>query len=186
MIRNIYISNKSIIINTIKKDTMPLKLFKFINKRGVSPIIATVLLISFAVALGTVVLNWGRSLDISDSGDICSGIGIKLRNLNNLQACYIYSGNEAYINFIIDNIGNKDVDGLGIWITGESGTQLLDLNDLTIKTGNLLDIKDNSVKYNLKTYGAIKNIQFFPKIKNIDSIELCARQSVKAVNLGIC
>ncbi len=31
------------------------------NKRGIAPLIATVLLIAFAVALGAVVMNWGRS-----------------------------------------------------------------------------------------------------------------------------
>lgn len=31
------------------------------RKRGVSPLIATVLLIAFAVALGAIVMNWGRT-----------------------------------------------------------------------------------------------------------------------------
>ena len=30
------------------------------NKKGVSPLIATILLIAFAVALGAVVMSWGR------------------------------------------------------------------------------------------------------------------------------
>ncbi len=33
-----------------------------INKRGISPIVATVLLIAFAVALGAMIMNWSRSL----------------------------------------------------------------------------------------------------------------------------
>ena len=33
---------------------------KKFNKKGVSPLIATVLLIAFAVALGALVMNWGR------------------------------------------------------------------------------------------------------------------------------
>jgi len=158
----------------------------FFNKRGVSPLIATVLLISFAVALGSVVLNWGRNLDISKPGDICSGTNIKIRNINGGQVCYSGSGNNAYINFIIDNDGTKDVDGLGIWITGAKGTELLDFNEFSIKIGDLLDIKDNSVKYNLNAYGKIKSIQFFPKIKSGDSLEICARNSVKAESVGSC
>lgn len=158
----------------------------FFNKRGVSPLIATVLLISFAVALGSVVLNWGRNLDISKPGDICSGISIKLRNINDVQVCYAGTGKNGYINFIIDNDGNRFVDGLGIWITGEKGTKLIDFNDFFIKVGDLLDIKDQSVKYDFDTYGAIKNIQFFPKVKKEDSLEICARNSVKADNIGTC
>ena len=159
---------------------------KFFNKRGVSPLIATVLLISFAVALGAVVMNWGRNLDISKPGDVCSGISIKIRNIDDAQACYMGSGQDAYIHFIIDNTGNKNIDGLGIWITGEKGTILLDFNDLPIKASELLDIKDQSIKYNLGGYGSISNIQFFPKIKIGDSIEICTRNSVKADKIGIC
>ena len=165
---------------------MKSKSCRFFNKRGVSPLIATVLLISFAVALGSVVLNWGRNLDISKPNDKCAGVSLKIRNIGNAQACYSISGSDAYINFIIDNNGNKDIDGLGIWITGEKGTKLLDLNELSINKGELLDIKDNSVKYDFSTYGPIKHIQFIPKVKFDDSIDICTRNSVKADEIGIC
>ena len=165
---------------------MTTKLERFFNKRGVSPLIATVLLISFAVALGAVVMNWGRNLDISKPGDVCSGISIKIRTIDDAQARYLGSGQDAYIQFIIDNTGNKDIDGLGIWIIGEKGTSLLDFNDLPIKASELLDIKDQSIKYDLSTYGPINNIQFFPKIKVEDSIEICTRNSVKVNKIGIC
>jgi len=165
---------------------MTTKLKRFFNKRGVSPLIATVLLISFAVALGAVVMNWGRNLSISKPGDVCSGINIIIRNIDNVQACYLSSEQYAYIRFIIDNTGTKDIDGLGIWIIGEKGTSLLDFNDLPIKANELLNIKDQSIKYDLSTYGSINNIQFFPKIKVGDSIEICTRNSVKVNKIGIC
>mgnify|MGYP001562350234 CR=1 FL=1 len=162
------------------------KSHKFFNKRGVSPLIATILLISFAVALGSVVLNWGRNLDIAKPGDICSGVSIQLRDIGDASACYSGSGSRTYINFLIDNIGDVDIDGLGIWITGEKGTKLLDLNNMSIKRGQLLDLKDKSVAYDSDTYGAIKNIQFFPKIMGIDSLEICARNSVKSNKIKTC
>ena len=165
---------------------MATKLERFFNKRGVSPLIATVLLISFAVALGAVVMNWGRNLDISKPGDVCSGVSIKLRNIGDVQACYLALGQDAYIHFIIDNTGSKNTDGLGIWITGEKGTSLLDFNDLPIKANELLDIKDQSIKYDFSAYGPINNIQFFPKIKVGDSIEICTRNSIKVNKIGIC
>lgn len=167
-------------------DRMISKSHMCFNKRGVSPLIATVLLISFAVALGAVVLNWGRNLDISKPGDKCAGISIKLRTTNNLQVCYSGSGQDGYINFLVDNSGNMDIDGLGIWITGEKGTRLLDFNELSIKKGELLNINDDSVKYDFNTYGGIKNIQFFPKVKTGSSIDICAASSVKADKIGAC
>ncbi len=162
---------------------MPRKVF---NKRGVSPLIATVLLISFAVALGSVVLNWGRNLDIAKPGDACSGAVIKMRNIADAEVCYAGSGSNTYINFVIDNIGSIDIDGLGAWITGEKGTKLLDFNNMSIKKGQLLDIKDKSIVYDSSTYGAIKNIQFFPKVMGTDALEICSRNSVKATKIKAC
>lgn len=165
---------------------MPRKTRNFFNKRGVSPLIATVLLISFAVALGAVVMNWGRNLDISKSGGECIGVAIKIREVGNSQVCYSGSGKDAYINFIIDNEGNIAIDGLGIWIVGEKGTKLLDFNEFSIKKNTLLDIKGKSVKYDFDTYGSIKHVQFIPKINVDNSIEICPRKSIKADKIGIC
>ena len=162
---------------------MPRKVF---NKRGVSPLIATVLLISFAVALGSVVLNWGRNLDIAKPDDACSGVAIKMRNIADVEVCYAGSGSGTYINFVIDNMGNVDVTGLGIWVTGEKGTKLLDLNNISIKKGQLLDLKDKSIVYDSNTYGSIKNIQFFPKVMGIDALEICSKNSVKASKIKAC
>jgi flagellin-like protein len=156
------------------------------NKRGVSPLIATVLLISFAVALGSVVLNWGRNLDISGRDDLCSGVVIKIRNVGNYQACYGGLGKNAHINFIIDNEGGVDVEGLGIWIVGEKGTKLQDFDELSIKSGELLDKKDKAVAYDFDTYGKIQHIQFIPKVKTEDSTDICPRNSVKVESVGPC
>ncbi len=165
---------------------MGIKRGNFFNKRGVSPLIATVLLISFAVALGAEAMNWGRNLDISKPGDKCAGINIKIRNINNVQVCYAIEEDNGYINFVLDNEGNRDIGGLGIWVTGDKGTKLLDFNDLPIKKGELLDIKDKSVTYDFNTYGDIKHIQFFPKVKINGDLEICARSSIKADKIGAC
>lgn len=159
---------------------------KVFNKRGVSPLIATVLLISFTVALGSVVLNWGRNLDIAKPGDACSGVAIKARSIADAEVCYAGSGSGTYINFVIDNTGSLDIDGLSIWITGEKGTKLLDFNELSIRKGELLDIKDKSITYDSNTYGAIKDIQFFPKVMGSDALEICSRNSIKANKIKTC
>ena len=163
-----------------------LKLLGLYNKKGVSPIIATVLLISFAVALGSVVLNWGRNLDISKPGDLCAGVSIKIRTVDNAQVCYSGSGKSAYIKFILDNNGIVDIDGIGIWVTGDKGTKLLDFNELAIKKGELLDIGDDSIKYDAIATGNIKNIQFFPKLKSDISIDICASDSIKVSTIKKC
>ena len=156
------------------------------NKRGVSPAIATVLLISFAVVLGSVVLNWGRNLEISKPDDMCSGTSIKIRNIDGYQICYAGTGQNMHIKFILDNTGNVNIDGLAIWIIGEKGTKLIDVDNISIKTGQLLEIKDNKVVYDFNNYGKIKQVQFIPKIKTQDSFEICSRNAAKTDKIGAC
>src|SRR3989338_9325373 len=88
----------------------------FSSKKGVSPIIATILLIAFAVALGTVIINWGLSLG-SSSDDPCAKVALELKKMvDNGEVCYGNRGAEGYLNFVIENSGSTDISGGGIWL----------------------------------------------------------------------
>ena len=159
---------------------------KSINKKGVSPLIATVLLIAFAVALGAVVMNWGRNIEFSQSEDKCAGVEIKVRETKDYAVCYSGTGNNIYLNFIIDNIGRQDLYGLSIWVVGSKGTRLFELKDILIKKGALFDKKDNELTYELDTYGEIKHLQFIPKIKIDGTIDICPKNSIRADKISRC
>lgn len=159
---------------------------KINNKKGVSPLIATVLLIAFAVALGAVVMNWGRNIGIPNQGDKCLGVEIKIREMNNYNVCYSGSGSNVYINFVIDNTGKQDIHGLSLWVVGEKGTQLFEIDNILIKEGTLLDKKDKELLYNSDKYGQIKHVQFIPKVKIDTTIDICPKNSIKADKIGLC
>src|SRR3989344_329350 len=150
----------------------------FRSKKGVSPLIATILLIAFAGALGSVVMNWGLNLSLGKSADKCGNVEIKIRNINGAEICYGGLGANSYINFIIDNVGETDINGLAVWITGDKGTKISDLDDITIKKDALFEIKGKEVAYDSAAYGSIKNVQFIPKVKS-DTLEPCLKNSIK-------
>ncbi|MBI2654658.1 hypothetical protein HYX02_07695 [Candidatus Woesearchaeota archaeon] len=158
----------------------------FRSKKGVSPLIATILLIAFAVALGSVVMNWGLSLNLGKSTDKCRNVEIKIRNIDVAEICYGGFGTNGYINFIIDNVGAADINGLAIWIVGDKGTRLFDIDDILIKKGTLYDKKDKEVGYDFTKYGNIKQVQFIPKIKPEQTTEICPKNAIKAEKIGIC
>ena len=158
----------------------------FILKKGVSPLIATVLLIAFAVALGSVIMNWGLNLNLGKSTDKCSNIEIKVRNIDDSEVCFGGFGQQGYINFVIDNTGTKDLNGLAVWIIGEKGTNLFDLDNLAIEKGSLYDKKDKEVTYDFSKYGNIKQVQFIPKIQSDEGIEICPRNAIKIDRIGVC
>ena len=158
----------------------------FISKKGVSPLIATVLLIAFAVALGSVVMNWGLNLNLGKSADMCRNVEIKIRNIDVAEVCFGGFGPNGYINFIIDNTGTIDISGLAIWIVGEKDTRLFDLDSILIEKGSLYDKKDKEVSYDFSAFGNIKQVQFIPKVKADQATEICPRNAVKAGKIGVC
>jgi len=158
----------------------------FSSKKGVSPLIATVLLIAFAVALGSVVMNWGLNLDLGKSADSCRNVEIKIRNIDVAEVCFGGFGPNGYINFIIDNTGLIDISGLAIWIVGEKGTRLFDLDNILIEKGSLYDKKDKEISYDFSAFGNIKQVQFIPKIKPEQATEICPRNAIKASKIGVC
>ena len=148
--------------------------------------IATILLIAFAVALGSVVMNWGLNLELGKSPDKCRNVEIKIRDIGASEACFGGFGQNGYINFIIDNTGSTDISGLAIWVVGDKETRLFDLDNIMIKKGSLYDKKDKEVTYDFITYGNIKQVQFIPKIKAGQATEICPKNAVKAEKIGIC
>lgn len=55
------------------------------SKRGVSPLIATVLLIGFAVAIGAVIMNWGSAVVAETDGDAVEQNFLKWYMGNNIE-----------------------------------------------------------------------------------------------------
>ncbi len=161
-------------------------MLSFNSKKGVSPLIATILLIAFAVALGSVVMNWGLSLEIGKSADKCRNVEIKIRNIDVAEVCFGGFGQNGYINFIIDNTGAIDISGLAIWVVGDKGTRLFNLDNILIKKGALFDKKDKEVSYDFTTFGNIKQVQFLPKIKVEQTTEICPKNAIKADKIGVC
>lgn len=155
-------------------------------KKGVSPLIATVLLIAFAVALGSVLLNWGLNLDLGKSSDKCRNVEIKLRSSDTADACFGGVGQNGYINFVLDNTGLNDLNGLSILIVGDKGTRLFDLDNVAINKGSLYDKKDKEVSYDFSKFGNIKQIQFIPKIKSDKSTYICTKNSISAEKIVAC
>ncbi len=158
----------------------------FSSKKGVSPLIATILLIAFAVALGSVVMNWGSNL--YSNTDRCSGVKIELKNIGPYQVCYAGSGSAGYINFAMDNKGKQDINGFNIIMTDTTGqTTIFNLNDINVPKKTLFDKRDNQVVYDMSKYGQLANVEFTPKIKENSEVIVCdSKYNAKTEKIGPC
>ncbi|MEK6983312.1 MAG: hypothetical protein AABX33_01965 [Nanoarchaeota archaeon] len=151
-----------------------------------SPLIATILLIAFAVALGSVVMNWGLNLEFGKLKDECRSVEIKIRSIDVADICFGGFGKKGYINFIIDNTGTTDISGMLILIEGDKGTQFFDLDNILVKKGSLYDKKDKEVSYDFSSFGNIKQVQFIPKIKAEKTTNICPKNAIKVGSIGAC
>jgi flagellin-like protein len=78
----------------------------FASKKAMSPLIATVLLIAFAVALGAMIMNWSAGMEPSHEPkqDYCKDISITTSQ----SVCHDGTG----IRFNVKNDGQETIDGL--------------------------------------------------------------------------
>ncbi len=87
------------------------------NKKAVSPLIATVLLIAFTVALGAIVMNWGESFvrktqDTASSaseGKIECTMEVDFEVVNAVYEETDGSPGEANVSLLIRNAGDKEI-----------------------------------------------------------------------------
>lgn len=128
-----------------KKRSLALKSMK--SKKGIAPLIATVLLIAFSVALGAIVMNWGRAY-IEDTAALAqkSSAGqVECANNVDFQVNKIlYSETDANLednglSIVIENLKNKKLLGLSIKLLDENGNGFVtplteELNDLKSET----------------------------------------------------
>lgn len=145
------------------------------SKKGVSPLIATVLLIAFAVALGAVVMNWGRTYvedtatlarEKSDTEIKCSSdVKIEFLKVKSVKKiCYDYT-TTTKLNMTIENTGKLDIVGLQVTVVGSKdiNTTLLDLKaaNLTLKRSRFY--RNETVELN--DLGTPEQIRIVPEIE---------------------
>jgi flagellin-like protein len=155
------------------------------SKRGVSPLIATILLIAFAVALGSVIMNWGLNLSAQNSDDPCQRIRLELKPVSNAEACYGNTGAQGYVNFILHNAGTGDISGVSIWLTGQKKTELIDLV-VSIPRKATFERTNKETSFDFAQVGNINQIQFIPKVQTPEKTSICTRQAIEPKTVTFC
>jgi len=169
------------------------KLYK--TKKGVSPLVATILLIGFAIALGAVVMSYGSTYyenkhvggaATSSPIEQCSNVILSIYEIaGKKQICYGGTGSDGYINFMLDNQGNVNIEELLITIIGEKGSQEYQLRPF-IGKGQLFDKRDQTTKYDFDKNGNIFQMQIRPYIKVEDKLQVCVDRQLTIENIQQC
>ncbi len=151
--------------------TLELELEEFSHeKKGMSPLIATVLLIAFAVALGAMIMNWGSSLGESTGPD-CSNIIMQV----NPYLCYA----ENMIRMSIKNTGDP-VKGLAVRVIDEIRQSDMTIKESALKKGETLKRDIPFVKSG-KTY-----ISLIPLVEYKGEATACPEPVIEIDDLPLC
>ena len=153
---------------------------KRVNKRGISPLIATVLLIAFAVALGAVVMNWGKNYVMTTATDAqrsgqakqkCTNTNLEFVQVAGVpKMCVDHLDNATRVEFIIKNKAPHAIFDMAVTVIGNDDIyEKLLTNDSTLKTkfsGDGLSMNGMlSGKLNISGVGRFDKIIFTPYVK---------------------
>ena len=143
------------------------------NKRGISPIIATLLLISFAVAFGDVIMSFGRA-QVELEAQCPINVGLKLAVVGGVEEV-CYNAAKKDFSFTIENGVNIKVEGLIVNIIGTQKAETFELNDAKIaKAGTYI----GHVTYNSAISGTIRQVKISPKVVMYDEEQICIEKAL--------
>ncbi|MFQ5474266.1 MAG: archaellin/type IV pilin N-terminal domain-containing protein [Candidatus Nanoarchaeia archaeon] len=174
----------------------------FNNKKAVSPLIATVLLIAFAVALGAVVMNWGRGYvedtqdfarERSDAEVTCSSeIDLDVVQIDLVkQVCYNttttpWTGQN--VTMILENVATRDVETIQVRVIskGSRVPYMADLGNSSSTGLNAGQAKLFTFMHNSSDLGDISQIAVTPTIQLGGKLIKCSGSQLQLLDIRPC
>src|SRR3989344_2580762 len=152
------------------------------QKRAISPLIATILLIGFTVAIATSIMLWSRGLTES-AIESASKSQLKLSCTQDIEidvkkSCYT----NKQVEIIVENKKGSVSGGFLIKIVGSGSTDVVPASPTS-------DIKPQEVEkiialYDNSVTGSIEEIVIYPKLKVEDKVITCDAQAVTLRVIG--
>lgn len=141
----------------------------------------TMLLLSLAVAVGVVVMNFGRA-QVEDNAQCAIDIGFHLNSIaGQEQLCY--DAAQKSLRFTLENGVNIKVEGLIVNVIGSEKAETFELNDAAmIKAGTYV----GKVSFDTATGGQIKQVKITPKVVLYDTEQICGEQAIVAESVRGC
>ena len=147
-------------------------------KKAMSPLFSTIILIGFAVALGGIVMSWGKGSYTPEKEVIlCEQTSLSLIGYGeNRGIC----NKESRLYFTIQNNGEAGLDGIKV--------SLLGANEIY---SSVIDRKINSadvVRLELQypDIGKVEKVIFTPKFIYLNKERLCPKNGFSVEDIGEC
>ncbi len=151
------------------------------HKKGITPIMGGLLLVSFAVAVSVVVLNLGQA-KVEDEASCPTEIALVFAKIaGKEQVCYNSANKE--VKFTIENGVNVKVEGLILNVIGAQKAESKEFSDAKMgRAGNYL----GSMPYDKTVSGEIKQIKITPIVIFSEAEQVCTDQSLVIESVSEC
>jgi len=159
------------------KRGLSIRLDRRLGRRGISPLIATVLLIAFAVSIGTMIMNWGK--DAVAVGD-CTETKLEVQMIGE-KPLFCYDMINSKINVMLKNTGSTDINSMKMRvISSDFKTEDKDIIGSSIKSG---DIKTENIDY---VHSGQFRVEIIPTISVGGKARVCSDKYVFVDNIPAC
>ncbi len=159
----------------------------FKSKKGISPLIATVLLIAFSVALGAVVMSWGEAYieekaEFVQSVETVSGCDSARFSIVNIagqpQICF----KQNMIELIVDNGPFVDIADIHARVVGSDDVYVREsVLDAPFKRGS-----SRKIIFTIPDIGEIKQLKFTPMLFVGNTMALCPQGTLLVEKINPC
>lgn len=151
------------------------------NKQGITPVMATLLLISFAVAVGIVIMNFGRA-QVESEAECAIDIGLKFANIGG-QDDICYNSGKKELAFTLENGVNINVEGVIVNIIGTEKADSFEMNNAKIgKAATYM----GQAAYDSGISGKIRQVKITPKVVLYDAEQICTEQALIMESIRNC
>ena len=143
-------------------------------RKGIAPLVATLILISFAIALGVTIMSFGRAqVELEASCPIDIGFEFS----DEKQLCYNPVSKEVV--FTVMNGINIKVEGIIVNVIGDQKAETFDLGNAKMERGGT---------YSGRTPfdGTVRQIKLTPKVIFYEEEEICTKKALVIEDVKNC
>lgn len=152
-----------------------------LNRKAITPLMITMLLISFAVAVSTGITRFGEA-QLEEGAECAIETKLTLSTIGGKeQLCYNAAAKK--ISFTVENGLNINIDGLLANVIGSEKADTFDLNNAKMtKAGSYV----GNLPYNTVVNGQIRQIKLTPKIRTPEGEAICVEQAIIREEVPAC
>ncbi len=156
------------------------------NKRGISPLIATILLIALSVGMGVAVMSWGEEYieakaefvqGVQETVTSCDLVSFNIIKIGGVDQLCVADG---VVKGLIDNGPDTNIAEIHARIVSDAGVGVIEnVLDRPLQRGSAAQVEFSAA-------GAISQVKFTPKVIIAGKTVVCSKQALVVENIRQC